>query len=92
MREGGCLDQLARPAPVVRKDDVEEQQAAEKMGEPHGVTPDADRAEEQEKVPGRGVEKRLRHCQGENHQQAEVEKPPGDIDETLRQPLHRLRP
>ncbi|MCY1541283.1 hypothetical protein D9M68_769650 [compost metagenome] len=92
MGEGGHLGELTRLAPVVREDDVEEQQATEEMSEAHGIAPDADRAEQQEEVPGRGIEKRLRYRQGQDHQQAEVEQPPGDIDETLREPLHRLRP
>ncbi|MCY1294955.1 hypothetical protein D3C72_2022920 [compost metagenome] len=92
MGEVGRVDLLPRLAPVVGKHDVEEQQAADEMGEAHGIAPDAHRAEQQEEIPGNGIEQRFRHRQGENHQQAEVERPPGDIDETLREPLHRLRP
>src|SRR5690606_361789 len=72
---------------------VKEQAATHEVHGAHGITPDADDADQQEEVPRLGVEHRTRQGQRQQHQQAEVEHPAAGLVEAVLEFVHiRLRP
>ncbi|CRM88763.1 hypothetical protein [Pseudomonas sp. 22 E 5] len=77
----GSLAQLAHLAAQVRVDHVQEEHAAKEMRSTHRVAPDADGANQENKILRLGVERTRRQQQGETHQQAEEEQPAGGLEQ-----------
>jgi len=79
VRRVGRAAQFAHLASQHRVDDVEEQHAPHEVRGTHGITPDSDSADEEDEVLGVGVENGLGQGQGDQHEQAHVEQPSGDL-------------
>ncbi|MNZ31413.1 hypothetical protein D3C78_487120 [compost metagenome] len=75
----GRATELAHLAPQVGVDHVEEQHAAHKVRGTHGIAPDADGADQENEVLRVGVENGVGQGQGDQHEQAHVEQPTGDL-------------
>ncbi|MNC66353.1 hypothetical protein D3C75_1167420 [compost metagenome] len=71
--------QLAHLAPQQWVDHVEKQHAAHKVRGTHGIAPDTDGADEENEILRVGVENGVGQGQGDQHEQAHVEQPTGDL-------------